>query len=429
MARLAGFQLVVWVIITLLITFTIITAHSLVDKPSGWILYTVNQANGRDQIYRLQLDSKEKQLLSDQFLTVLTPTWSPDGTQIAFLASGDVVTPGVTNNFKLSLYVMRANGTGLRRLAQAGDPYLYSGYVEWSQDAKRVLFSIRDGMQPPVYYRVSSHGGHLQQWIGANNGQWEAGYWVGVDHPTEVTPATLDRGDFRRITHPASLLISPDGRWSLMPPLEHEPDVLYCQALGVSGAEPKALVHAPGAILSRLWSPDGNTIWFTVLREYGGPVIRYEDGTDLYRLHLESGGVELVLSNDVGDIRPLQWLDGGERLLIQASQIFRSGAWETDLYTLPKDGESLSSLASIQRVTQHGNLSGYMDWTASQPRSSWWTGLIVIEVVGLGVGLHLWGHRPRRDQSLKGEVLHRRKGYPCLRRVYGGSPYRLQCKM
>src|SRR6266508_4573349 len=59
-----------------------------------------------------------------------TPAWSPDGTKLAF--TGD---DGKTDG----LYVMNADGTGFRWLAEGSRPV-------WSPDGSRILFTMRSGL-------------------------------------------------------------------------------------------------------------------------------------------------------------------------------------------------------------------------------------------------------------------------------------------
>lgn len=58
------------------------------------------------------------------------PVWSPDGTMLAF--EGD---DGKSDG----LYVMNADGTGFRWLAEGGRPV-------WSPDGSRILFTMRSGL-------------------------------------------------------------------------------------------------------------------------------------------------------------------------------------------------------------------------------------------------------------------------------------------
>jgi TolB protein len=62
--------------------------------------------------------------------------WSPDGSELAFMGQ----TPEGTDDYEI--YVVGADGTGLRRLTNSPGP---DGWPSWSPDGRRILFaSVRD---------------------------------------------------------------------------------------------------------------------------------------------------------------------------------------------------------------------------------------------------------------------------------------------
>lgn len=90
----------------------------------GRIVY-VDQAGG--PVMTIGAAGRKKRILRPGDPNVVrTPVWSPDGTEIAF-ASGEADT--------LDLYVMRADGTRLRRLTHG----LWIGGVSWAPDGARLL--------------------------------------------------------------------------------------------------------------------------------------------------------------------------------------------------------------------------------------------------------------------------------------------------
>jgi dipeptidyl aminopeptidase/acylaminoacyl peptidase len=74
------------------------------------------------------------------------PDWSPDGAQIAFASAG---------GHSASLYVVRADGTGLRKLVQ-GDTRSSVGALQqpaWSPDGRRIAFAAQP--RPTSSYHIS----------------------------------------------------------------------------------------------------------------------------------------------------------------------------------------------------------------------------------------------------------------------------------
>ena len=89
------------------------------------------------------------------------PAFSPDGTRILFSSSRDAAvatstTPSLPPNYLASeLYVMRADGTGVRRLTHHES---WDGAPAWTPDGQAVVFySQRDG--EPRIYRIGIEGG------------------------------------------------------------------------------------------------------------------------------------------------------------------------------------------------------------------------------------------------------------------------------
>jgi Tol biopolymer transport system component len=104
---------------------------------SKWIAFSTFNA-----IYLVSSDGADLRQLTDQFSDSF-PVWSPDGAYIAFQSTRD------DPNDHFDIYVMRADGTEIRRLT---DNPAHDRQPSWSPDGEHIIFeSNRDS---DFYYHV-----------------------------------------------------------------------------------------------------------------------------------------------------------------------------------------------------------------------------------------------------------------------------------
>lgn len=133
------------------------------DEPGGEI-YSVN-VDGTD-LRRLTHNRRDDG--STLVGTDSNPTWSPDGTQIAFHSWISGGTPG--------LYKMNADGTGITRLADAT-----SGGISWSPDGSRITYSKLNGNFVDTWI-VDANGANPRFLVEARNLSWsnDGSFLVGI---------------------------------------------------------------------------------------------------------------------------------------------------------------------------------------------------------------------------------------------------------
>ncbi len=238
----------------------------------------VLENHGPFEVWVSTLDGKETLLsadVTDEILAIPwpTPTWSPDGTQLAFIAAhemdrGDLVS---------TVYVVTGDGGlewsyALPWLAfdvlwsPAGDALLLVGYDEQAGPSVHVL-SIADRELTGIYQNA------------------QAAAW------------------------------SPDGSEIVVSPVE-PPDVLILEP----GGEPRTIAQIEGKYpLAVKWSPDGRNI--VVGSSHSRNITKM---SALHLVSLDTGALTTIAEYDDELIYQPGWSSGGERVLYTTTDQSRS---------------------------------------------------------------------------------------------------------
>ena len=121
-------------------------------SPDGKSLAFVSSEGGQADIWILDLASRKRRNLTRHPAGDFRPAWSPDGKWIAFSSDRDAPRKACPNTTKpgpgpfvtphyTGVYIVRADGTGLRRLSDAAET---AGTPHWSPDGSRVAFYAGD---------------------------------------------------------------------------------------------------------------------------------------------------------------------------------------------------------------------------------------------------------------------------------------------
>jgi Tol biopolymer transport system component len=132
--------------------------HSPVWSPDGARILFASRRDGDEELYVMDADGRNVRQLTRNRRSDLTPQWSPDGAWIAF--ASDRARPR-----EPEIWVMRADGTGARRLVRTVDhrwpDFAYS--PTWSPDQKRIVFSMTATDGNPELFVVSVDGRGLKR--------------------------------------------------------------------------------------------------------------------------------------------------------------------------------------------------------------------------------------------------------------------------
>lgn len=240
---------------------------------------------GEHRISEAQPDSSEKTVL---FFAV-EPAWSPDGTAIAFSSR---------RSKSFDIEVMSADGTGVKSLTFTKEN---DSHPTWSSDGSRIAFR-REG---DIY--VMNDDGSDAKLISDTNAEesdpaWSPdGEWIAYVRRTPGTPVREvwimrpDGSERRALTKQNGRAFTP--AWSpdssrIVFSSNAKGEVYELYTVGVDGKGVRSVVPTTGDNFEPSWSPDGSKIAYQ------------EDGA-IFTVELGGGDVEKLTSNENNDSSPV----------------------------------------------------------------------------------------------------------------------------
>jgi Tol biopolymer transport system component len=207
-------------------------------SPDGTQIAFRSERSGEPEIWLMNADGSGRHRLTRG----LSPAWSPDGSRIAYASPGDILCPPGRGPQCTGISIMNADGSGQHRL-----PHTDGGeYPSWSPDGKRIPFNS------------NLSGDHLM-------------YIVDIDGSHVVDLSSVGEG--------WQVDWSPDSRSILFTSQRDHPDnYTDIYVMRPDGSGVKRLTH--DRAYTPAWSPDGDSIVFSA----PGLFIMDPDGSDVIAL-------------------------------------------------------------------------------------------------------------------------------------------------
>ena len=294
-----------------------------------------SEPGGNYDITVAGIDGSERSELARTRESQSEPSWSPDGTRIAF----------VQDRY---LHTMAADGSDVRSIVP-DIPVMWEP-PSWSPDGSRLAFRAAAWRDAPAsLYVVNADGSRLTKVAEAGNRAWPAGAWRPVWSPDGRSVAFVTIGLHHRVVKRPGLSV-----------------------VDVVSGEVTTLVW--GGFGPFVWSPDGTEIFY-------GSTATWSDDEEV-----SESGLFAVAANDDGEGRRvtapensvlgLAWSRDGTRLAVRA-QSFRTDRYpltryaDIVAYTVAPDGSDMRVLA---REGSDGTLvaavSGPVSGHAANPLAS-----------------------------------------------------------
>lgn len=224
-------------------------------SPDGTQIAFVSDRDGNSEIYILNIDSSDLIRLTDNDAQDRSPQWSPDGSQIVFQSD---------RGGNLDIYTMKIDGSGLIPLTD--DPAI-DRHPSWSPDGNQIVFiSRRDGNLE--IYTMNADGSNETKLTQTNTSE-NYPFW------------------------------SPDGSQILYYSVEEESNNFDIYVLDVNSSIPKRLTDLSDSDeWYPTWSPDGTKIVFLSTRD---------GNTEIYSMNADGTGEPMRLTNNSADDNTPQW--------------------------------------------------------------------------------------------------------------------------
>jgi TolB protein len=139
--------------------------RTLTSADGGWPAWSPDGKEivfgGQTQLYVVAVNSTHARTLTRTPGEKLAPDWSPDGKRIVF--------EGTPSPNASDIYVMNADGTGIKRLTHSGD----DGDPSWSPDGTKIVYDTQPSNYKNQIFIMNADGSHQTHLTSGYEPDWQ----------------------------------------------------------------------------------------------------------------------------------------------------------------------------------------------------------------------------------------------------------------
>ncbi len=317
---------------------------------------------GHDQIRRVTSDDIYA------FKLINEPRFSPDGARISYVVT---TIEREKNDYRSSINVAAADGSGARRVTQADAK---DSLPRWSPDGKHLAFLSNRDDKPQVWL-IRADGGEAWQVTtlteGVANCVWspDGSSFAVVSKSTSETEATKDDGDQKDqdkdeeksdVRHITKIRYKADGEGFL----DFKPKHLWL--VPAFGGTPQQLTSADIDDADPVWSPNGREIAFVTNRSDGREI---NNVSQIWSIVATGKEERPVLGGDDANVDSPSWSPDGSQLAVIGNWNPRSGgAKNANLWVIPAGGGDARNLTGeFDRSIGDSGMSDVFTGSSTRP--------------------------------------------------------------
>ncbi len=344
-------------------------------SPDGQsVVFVSTRGEGFANLWLLDLAGRKYHNLTRSRSGNFRPSWSPDGRWIAFSSDRDANPgryPGQWEHLQSTgIYLIRPDGTGLRRLTKAGG---VAGSPAWSPDGNRVLYYETDetgaylaksGNSRTELVSIDIATGERTQYTASNevklSPQWLPGgkisyavrgtnnaglrIWYPDRRVVTIVPGAIRHpswsADAKQVVY--ERIVQPASTEHLIPTASHDPEF-------------ELLLSEPFPS----FSPDGQKLLYS---QYGGNGTNVAD-TTIQMMDADGSGKRPLFHKDGLSAFDAVWAPAGDMIAFCVGRYFRApGLPSSQIALIKPDG------SGYREVAEEGVNNGFPSWSPDGKR-------------------------------------------------------------